>query len=248
METNNHSLRAAYFSMEVALDPAIPTYSGGLGILAGDTLRSFADMGLPVAGVTLLYRQGYFEQHLDAHGNQTESPSQWEPSLALELKEPLASIQIEGRTVLVRAWQFTIHGYGGHILPVYLLDTAHPENSDFDQTITNRLYAGDPHYRLCQEAVLGIGGVEILRQLGHARIFTYHMNEGHAALLTLALLEKQLEERATKEVVPFDFDNLRSKCVFTTHTPAFRKIWCRAYSAPSASPCSKSSNASTMPR
>ena len=86
MEPNGHSLRAAYFSMEVALDPAIPSYSGGLGILAGDTLRSFGDMGLPVAGVTLLYRQGYFEQHLDAHGNQTESPSQWEPSLALELK------------------------------------------------------------------------------------------------------------------------------------------------------------------
>jgi starch phosphorylase len=219
METNAHPLRAAYFSMEIALDPAVPTYSGGLGILAGDTLRSFADMAVPVAGVTLLYRQGYFEQHLDSHGNQTESPSQWEPSLALQLKEPLASIQIEGRNVLVRAWQYTIRGHGGHLLPVYLLDTAHPENSDFDQTITNRLYAGDPHYRLCQEAVLGIGGVALLRQLGHDNILTYHMNEGHAALLTLALLEAQLAPRGTQEVSQEDFDRLRSKCVFTTHTP-----------------------------
>lgn len=219
METNGYPLRAAYFSMEIALDAAIPTYSGGLGILAGDTLRSAADLGLPIAGVTLLYRQGYFEQQLDSHGNQTESPSVWDPALTLELKEPLASIQVEGRTVLVRAWQYTVRGHGGHVVPVYLLDTALPENSEFDRTLTDRLYAGDPHYRLCQEAVLGIGGIALLRRLGHDHILTYHMNEGHAALLTLALLEEQLAERNAREVSDEDFDLLRTKCVFTTHTP-----------------------------
>ncbi|HKS81848.1 MAG TPA: alpha-glucan family phosphorylase [Candidatus Acidoferrales bacterium] len=219
MQTIGHPLRAAYFSMEIALDPAIPTYSGGLGILAGDTLRSAADLGLPVAGVTLLYRQGYFEQRLDTHGNQTESPSQWDPTMTLELKEPLASIQIEGRTVRVRAWQYKVQGFGGHVVPVYLLDTSIPENSEFDRTLTDRLYAGDPRYRLCQEAVLGIGGIALLRRLGHDHILTYHMNEGHAALLTLALLEEQLAARGTAGATQEDFDLLRSKCVFTTHTP-----------------------------
>lgn len=219
MQTIGHPLRAAYFSMEIALDPAIPTYSGGLGILAGDTLRSAADLGLPVAGVTLLYRQGYFEQRLDTHGNQTESPSQWDPTMTLELKEPLASIQIEGRTVRVRAWQYKVQGFGGHVVPVYLLDTSIPENSEFDRKLTDRLYAGDPRYRLCQEAVLGIGGIALLRRLGHDHILTFHMNEGHAALLTLALLEEQLAARGTAGATEEDFDVLRSKCVFTTHTP-----------------------------
>jgi glycogen phosphorylase len=219
MNTGNFPLRAAYFSMEMALDAAIPTYSGGLGVLAGDTLRSAADLGLLVAGVTLLYRKGYFEQHLDSHGNQTESPCPWDPTLALELKEPIASTQIEGRTILVRAWQFSVRGQGGHVVPVYLLDTDLPENSEFDRTLTDRLYGGDSHYRLCQEAVLGIGGISILRQLGHDRILTYHMNEGHAAFLALALLEEQMAERGAREVSEEDFDTLRSKCVFTTHTP-----------------------------
>jgi glycogen phosphorylase len=219
MQTNGHPLRAAYFSMEIALDPAMPTYSGGLGILAGDTLRSAADLGLPVAGVTLLYRQGYFEQQLDAHGNQAESPSQWDPTMKLDLKEPLASIQIEGRTVRVRAWQYKVRGYGGHVVPVYLLDTAIPENSEFDRTLTDRLYAGDLRYRLCQEVVLGIGGIALLRRLGHDHILTYHMNEGHAALLTLALLEEQLGGRDMTSATEEDIDLLRSKCVFTTHTP-----------------------------
>ena len=205
--------------MEIALEGEIPTYSGGLGILAGDTLRSAADLGLDVAGVTLLYRKGYFEQHLDSHGNQSESPSEWDPTLSLELKEPLASILVVGRTVLVRAWQYSVRGHGGHVVPVYLLDTTLPENSEFDRTLTDRLYAGDPHYRLCQEAVLGIGGVAMLRRLGHDRILTFHMNEGHAALLTLALLEEQMAERDAANATEEDLDRLRSKCVFTTHTP-----------------------------
>jgi len=214
----NHSPRAAYFSMEIALRPEIPTYAGGLGILAGDTLRSAADAGLPIAGVSLLNRKGYFEQHLDEHGNQTETPSLWKPETVLEATNARASVVIEGRPVAVRAWQYSIRGLGGFSVPVYLLDTALPENSPFDQTLTDELYGGDDHYRLCQEAVLGIGGMEILGALGCKHVQTFHMNEGHASLLILALLEAHLAGR-DREVTPEDIDFLRRKCVFTTHTP-----------------------------
>ena len=219
MALPSHPLRAAYFSMEIALRADIPTYAGGLGILAGDTLRSAADAGLPMAGVTLLHRKGYFEQHLDAWGNQSESPSLWKPETALEAADARASIVIEGRKVVLRAWQYSVQGHGGYVVPVYLLDTAVPENSAFDQTLTDELYGGDEHYRLCQEAVLGIGGVEILNALGCKHILTFHMNEGHASLLTLALLEAHLAGRPSKEVTAEDLDFLRKKCVFTTHTP-----------------------------
>lgn len=219
MTTTTETLTAAYFSMEVALDAAIPTYSGGLGILAGDTLRSAADLGLSVVGVTLLYRKGYFEQHLDARGNQTESPTLWCPEDVLEPKEARGTITIEGRSVQLRAWQYSVRGQGGHVVPVYLLDTGLPENSPFDQSLTDNLYAGDSHYRLCQEAVLGIGGIAMLRQLGRRDIENYHMNEGHASLLAVALLEENMAERRVEDVSKDDFDFLRSKCVFTTHTP-----------------------------
>jgi glycogen phosphorylase len=220
MALNTHPpLRAAYFSMEIALQSDIPTYSGGLGVLAGDTLRSAADMGLPVAGVTLLDRKGYFDQHLDARGNQTESPSSWTPERILESKEGRAHITIEGRNVSIRAWQYSIEGLGGFVVPVFLLDTALPENSAFDQTLTDFLYGGDEYYRLCQEIVLGIGGIEILKVLGCKHVVTFHMNEGHASLLTLALLESHLVERGTKDPTPEDLDFLRRRCVFTTHTP-----------------------------
>jgi glycogen phosphorylase len=214
-----HPLRAAFFSMEIALQADIPTYAGGLGILAGDTLRSAADMGVPVAGITLLHRKGYFDQHLDDRGNQSETPCTWNPESVLEATEARASVVIEGRKVLIRAWQYSVRGIGGYLVPVYLLDTALPENSPFDQTLTDELYGGDGRYRLCQEVVLGIGGMEILIALGCKHILTYHLNEGHASLLTLALLEAHLATRTLKEVTTEDFDFLRKKCVFTTHTP-----------------------------
>jgi starch phosphorylase len=215
----SHPLRAAYFSMEIALKADIPTYAGGLGILAGDTLKSAADAGLPVAGITLLHRRGYFDQLLDEHGNQSELPCLWKPEAVLEANEARASIVIEGRKVLVRAWQYAVRGLAGYVVPVYLLDTALPENSPFDQTLTDQLYGGDDHYRLCQEVVLGIGGIEILNALGYRHVLTYHMNEGHASLLTLALLETHLGGRPSKDVTAEDLDFLRRKCVFTTHTP-----------------------------
>src|SRR6478609_6595608 len=123
----------AYFSMEIALDRAIPTYSGGLGVLAGDTLRSAADLALPVVGVTLLHRKGYFEQQIDEAGNQSESASEWQPERVLEAVDARATVMIEGRAVVVRAWKFAARGVSGHEVPVYLLDTKLPENSEFDQ-------------------------------------------------------------------------------------------------------------------
>ena len=148
----------AYFSMEICLDQAIPTYSGGLGVLAGDTLRSAADLGVPLVAVTLLHRKGYFQQHLDAAGQQTELPVLWSPETVLDPVDARSTVTIEGREVHVRAWKFTVKGVRGHEVPVFLLDTKLPENSEWDQTLTDTLYGGDEHYRLCQEIVLGIGG------------------------------------------------------------------------------------------
>jgi len=150
--------RIAYFSMEIGLKSHFPTYSGGLGVLAGDTLRSAADLGLPMVGVTLVYRKGYFRQHLDVQGNQSESPASWIPEDILEPLEPVVTVNIEGRQIQVRAWRHQLRGHSGHTVPVYFLDTDLPENSEWDRTLTDHLYGGDDHYRLCQEVVLGMGG------------------------------------------------------------------------------------------
>src|SRR5512134_956203 len=132
--------RVAYFSMEIALNPAMPTYSGGLGILAGDTLRSAADLGVPMAAVTLLHRKGYFRQHVDEQGNQFEETAPWSPEQFLELMKPVTTVSIAGRQVHVRAWRYLIEGITGHNVPVYLLDTSIAENSAWDQTLTDFLY------------------------------------------------------------------------------------------------------------
>ena len=212
--------RVAYFSMEIALDPSMPTYSGGLGVLAGDTLRAAADLGIRMVAVTLLHRKGYFQQHLDEHGNQTESPVAWNPEEMLELMKPVVAVNIEGREVKVRAWRYLVTGANGDVVPVYLLDTALAENSPWDRTLTDYLYGGDVHYRLCQEVVLGIGGTEILPKLGHHHVYTYHMNEGHPALLILALMERRMAARHLREMKrQEDLLAIRRKCVFTTHTP-----------------------------
>ena len=208
----------AYFSMEIALDKAIPTYSGGLGVLAGDTLRSAADLSVPIVGVTLLHRKGYFEQHLDASGNQTEQPVTWRPENHLEPVDARSSVVIEGRTVHIRAWKYPVRGVKGHEVPVYLLDTQLDENDEWDRTLTDYLYGGDNHYRLCQEIVLGMGGAALLRAL-NCQADLYHLNEGHSALLTLCLLQWQLDGRKAFELDESDVDQVRRRCVFTTHTP-----------------------------
>lgn len=208
----------AYFSMEVGLESDLPTYSGGLGVLAGDTLRAAADLGVPMVGVTLAHRKGYFRQQLDAQGNQLESPAVWSPESHLEEMPQRVAVTIEGRRVLVRAWRYPVRGVHS-VVPVYLLDTDLEENSAWDRRLTDHLYGGDRHYRLCQEVVLGVAGVEFLRAAGHTRLTTYHMNEGHAALLVLGLLEEVTGGRVPERVTEAAREAVRSRCVFTTHTP-----------------------------
>lgn len=209
----------AYFSMEIALEPGIPTYAGGLGVLAGDTLRSAADLRIPLVGVTLLSRYGYFRQRLDQDGQQHEEPVGWNVDEHLRELPVRTWVMLEGRRVEVRGWQYDIRGAGGHVVPVYLLDTDLPENKPDDRTLTHWLYGGDQHYRLCQEVVLGIGGVRMLRALGYERIHRFHMNEGHSALLTLELLDEEAARAGRHFITMEDVEAVRQLCVFTTHTP-----------------------------
>lgn len=205
--------------MEIALDASIPTYSGGLGVLAGDTLRSAADLAVPMVAVTLLHRKGYFRQLLEQSGQQRESAEQWNPAERLKPLTNTACVSLEGRAVQIRAWSYEVRGITKQSVPVYLLDTDVPENDTADRGLTDQLYGGDQHYRLCQEAILGLGGLEILAALGYQDLKVYHMNEGHSALLALGLLERQLSIRASPSPTPDDVLAVRRSCVFTTHTP-----------------------------
>lgn len=201
--------------MEVAADPGMPTYSGGLGVLAGDTLRSCADLKIPLVAVSILYRRGYFEQHLDEWGNQREQPVQWDPSQFARLLPTAVRVSIEGRPLVVRAWQYDITGLTGYVVPLLLLDANVEENAAGDRELTSDLFGGDERYRLAQEIILGIGGVRMLRALGYTNLERFHMNEGHAALLVLELLG----ERKQRKQATWDFDGVRRDCLFTTHTP-----------------------------
>lgn len=205
--------------MEIALTPEIPTYSGGLGVLAGDFLKSAADLEARMVGLTLLHRQGYFRQRLDAAGHQTEEPVPWVVSRHLRELAARAYVTIEGRRVALRAWQYDVRGPAGFIVPVLFLDADLPENSEWDRHLTDRLYGGDHYYRLCQEIVLGIGGVRILRALKFDEIRNYHMNEGHAALLGLELLDESAARHGRSRFTGEDVELVRQRCVFTTHTP-----------------------------
>jgi len=209
----------AYFSMEVGFDPHVPTYAGGLGMLAGDTVRSAADLSVPMVAVTLLHRRGYFFQRLDDDGWQTEEPTKWEvEDHLLETSVP-ANVTIEGRSIAIRAWRYDVHGESGYIVPIFLLDVDLPENSEADRRFTDTLYGGDERYRLCQEVILGIGGVRVLRALGCSSLTRFHMNEGHAALLTIELLRERRAAEGRDDVSPGDLEAVRRQCVFTTHTP-----------------------------
>jgi len=209
----------AYFSMEIALEPAMPTYSGGLGMLAGDTIRSAADLDVPMVAVTLLHRKGYFNQKLDQSGWQTEAPAEWPVEKYCEEPRPRAQVTVEGRTVHLRAWRYGVKGVTGHEVPVILLDTDLSDNSEWDRTLTHFLYGGDAHYRLCQEIILGIGGVRMLRALGWHDVRRFHMNEGHAALLALELLDERARWFHREAFNAEDVQAVKHQCVFTTHTP-----------------------------
>ena len=240
----NHPNIIAYFSMEIAVDAEIPTYAGGLGVLAGDMVRSAADLKIPIVAVTLVHRKGYFNQTLDSSGWQREAPMGWPVEERLEEMPQRAAVTLEGRTVHLRSWRYEVRGEGGFRVPVYFLDADLPENSEWDRTLTHFLYGGDPHYRLCQEAILGIGGVRMLRALGYKEIERFHMNEGHSSLLTLELLDEEVVRAAggfedlvrpweeglgfldeetrkagRKSITHDEVEAVRQKCVFTTHTP-----------------------------
>lgn len=204
--------------MEIAVTPEMPTYSGGLGVLAGDTLRAAADIGLRLGAVTLVHRKGYFRQHLDAGGAQTEETQPWSPEALLHAEEPVVTVTIEDRPVAIRAWRYDLEGVTGHIIPVYFLDTNLKQNDPADRVLTDVLYGGDTNYRLRQEAVLGIGGAHLLHALGYVPA-VYHMNEGHASLLTMALLEDRMGAAGIEAATDSDRLALRERCVFTTHTP-----------------------------
>lgn len=215
-----HEPRVAYFSMEIALRDDIPTYSGGLGVLAGDTMRSAADLELPMVAVTLVSRQGYFRQRIDEAGCQIEEPDPWEPGRWATPLEAKIALTIEGRTVWVGGWLHILVGHMNGRQPVILLDTHFDENVPEDRTITDRLYGGDLVYRLKQEMVLGIGGARLLQALGFS-IRQYHMNEGHSALLALELMHRYAypQEDLRPGESAYDIPRVRELCSFTTHTP-----------------------------
>lgn len=209
----------AYFTMEAALDPYMKTYSGGLGVLSGDTLMSSADLNLPLVAVSLLNRKGYFHQTIDEMGVQHEKPDFWPIADYLENQHIHISVEIEGRQVFCTAWKYDVVGISGHKVPMLFLDTNLPENSEWDRTLTDHLYGADLRYRICQEIILGIGGIRMLRALGYTELERFHMNEGHAAFLILELLEERLALENRNEITKEDIDSIREKCVFTTHTP-----------------------------
>lgn len=205
----NTKIKLAYFSMEFGLHSDVPTYAGGLGMLAGDILRSCADREIPAIGISLAYSKGFINQIIKPDGSQDFEQTSWDKSLYLHELSHIVSVNIEGREVKIKVWQYDIIGCHGYHIPVYLLDTNVDENHQQDKDITNGLYTADWSTRLAQEVVLGIGGIRMLRKIGYNDIEIYHMNEGHSALLTLELLR----ERNYKD------EEVKKSCVFTTHTP-----------------------------
>lgn len=215
-----HQPRIAYFSMEIALRSEIPTYAGGLGVLAGDTMRSAADLDLPMVAISMVSHAGYFRQEIDAQGRQIEHAAVWELGRWARPIDAKIAVQIDGRTVWIGAWLYILESHLGGRQPVVLLDTDMDENSSEDRKITHFLYGGDNVYRLKQEIVLGLGGVRLLHAIGFT-IQHYHMNEGHSALLGLELMRRYTY--AAEHLRPgesrYDLPRVRDLCSFTTHTP-----------------------------
>lgn len=217
--TSVERIEIAYFCMEVGLSAKIPTYAGGLGILAGDVLKNAADLGVPMIGVTLRYRDGYFDQRFDNSGWQIEDRITWDPkTVGMELLPHRITLCLEGRSVRVAAWLFEYVGINGKRVPILFLDTDLPENAPRDRAITDQLYTGDHRHRLLQEAILGIGGMRFLLAIGATGIRKYHMNEGHSSLLTIELYRMLSKENPTLSA-DLVLEETRRRCVFTTHTP-----------------------------
>ena len=206
---NNKSYSIAYFSAEIGISSSLPTYSGGLGILAGDHIKAAADEGLPLCAITLLYKEGYFKQRIDEKGQQTETYPKFDPEPLLKKLDFTFPLYLQDRDVQIEVYRLDFTGLNGHILPIYFMDTDLERNSDEDRNISLRLYSGNKNHRILQEAILGFGGIHLLKHLGILdNIKTFHMNEGHCSFLTLKLLEEFEKENSVRE-----------KCHFTTHTP-----------------------------
>ena len=206
---NNKNIKIAYFSAEIGLSSSLPTYSGGLGVLAGDHIKASADAGIEMLGISLLYKEGYFKQLLDKEGNQKEEYPRFELGDHLSLLPNKFSIKIRGREVWIQAYEYLHTSETGHIIPIYFLDTDIDENISEDRMITLRLYSGDKNHRILQESILGFGGIRFLDTYDFDSIEKFHMNEGHSSFLTLALLEKYNKNE----------EKVKSMCHFTTHTP-----------------------------
>ena len=207
----------AYFSAEFGWHESLPISAGGLGILAGDHTKSASDLGLGFVGIGLFYREGYFQQAIDSNNWQTEyynpvDPHNipLEPLLDTDGERVIASVEIALTSVDFQVWRVNV----GRV-PVYLLDTNLPQNEQRFRDLTNRVYGGDSTTRIMQEILLGIGGVRLLRTLGLAPS-TFHMNEGHAAFLTLELIR---EKMATGKTFAEAQALTKPECIFTTHTP-----------------------------
>ena len=207
----------AYFSAEFGLHESLRIYSGGLGVLAGDHAKSASDLGLPLCGMSLFYRQGYFQQQINSDGLQHEQYPLYDPARlpitpVLDKKgdRVLVPVEIGNDTVTLQAWTVQV----GRV-PVFLLDTDVPNNDQRYRDLTAHVYGGDNWTRIAQEIVLGIGGVRLLRAMG-IKPATFHMNEGHSAFLTLELLR---EQRAAGKSLDQAEAYVKRHCVFTTHTP-----------------------------
>lgn len=200
--------KIAYFCMEIFVDTQIPTYSGGLGVLAGDMVRTFADLNIPAVAVTLLSEKGYFHQEITDEGEQIERPESFNPKEKLLLIAKETEIILAGKPLKIRPWCYLVRGESGYKIPVIFLDTNLKENGEWERNLTSYLYGGDSDYRLAQEIVLGIGGMNVLKDLGFSSLYRFHMNEGHASFLALEIYKR------TRNV-----DFVRRQCVFTTHTP-----------------------------
>ncbi|MFA5131589.1 MAG: alpha-glucan family phosphorylase [Patescibacteria group bacterium] len=204
----------AYISMEIALENNIKTYAGGLGVLAGDLLKSAASQKFPVVGITLLNKEGYFKQKIDAHGNQTEmADTDFNFNLLTKL-DTVINLNIGSEELKVGVWEYLISGEDGYVGPVYFLDADLPENKTDFRNLTSRLYGGDLENRLRQEIILGRGGIKILHALGYENIEKYHINEGHGALATVELFLQRYEKTEKAKI-----EAVKKLCVFTTHTP-----------------------------
>ena len=205
----NKDYEIAYFSAEIGISSSLPTYSGGLGVLAGDHIKAAGDIGINLCAITLLYREGYFRQRVDEDGIQSETYPKFDPHPLLKKIKNKFTLRLRERNVWIQVYRFDYKGQGGAIIPIYFLDTDIEDNFDDDRIITQRLYSGNKNHRILQEAILGFGGMQLLEDLNQNRIKKYHMNEGHCSFLVLSLYEK----------FKGDIEKIKSLCHFTTHTP-----------------------------